>query len=131
MSMSRFAQRSMEVGRSSSVRPMDRSLKANPKYDKIKSLLQLNSFTSITNADVLSASSTALHLYHSDYDRLVPETNTADLFAALEPNVNVNYQKNRCNSRGYEAIFNLTDRVGIVHTLCGLSVLDDVMQDLQ
>lgn len=101
------------------------------KYDKMKALLQLNSFTSISNADVLSASSTSVHLYHSDYDRLVPAKNTEDLLAVLETNVNVEYHRDRCNSDGYETIFNLTDRVGVVHTLCGLSVLDDAMQDLR
>ena len=94
-------------------------------------ILQLNSFTAISNADVLSASNAIVHLYHSDYDRLVPAANTDELAEILEPSVGVDYHQNHCNSEGYEAIFNLTDRVGVVHTLCGLSVLDDAMQDLQ
>ena len=101
------------------------------EYDTIKSLLQLNSFTNISNANVLSASNAIVHLYHSDYDRLVPAANTDELAAILEASVGVDYHQNHCNSEGYEAIFNLTDRVGVVHTLCGLSVLDDAMQDLQ
>ena len=101
------------------------------EYDTIKSLLQLNSFTAISNAEVLSASNAVVHLYHSNYDRLVPAANTTQLSAVLETNVTTDYHQTRCNSDGYEAIFNLTDRVGVVHTLCGLSVLDEAMQDLQ
>jgi len=101
------------------------------EYDTIKSLLQLNSFTTISNADILSASNAIVHLYHSNYDRLVPSVNTTELLAVLETHVNVDYHQNQCNSDGYKAIFNLTDKVGVVHTLCGMSVLDDAMQDLQ
>ena len=106
-------------------------LSNDAKYDTLKALLQLNSFTGINNIDVLSGSNTEINLYHSNYDRLVPVANTNELFALLDAGFTVDYHQSRCNSEGYETIFNTTDRVGLVHTLCGLSVLNDVMEDLQ
>jgi len=101
-------------------------------FDRIKALLQLNSFS---NIDFAAASiknpSTLIHLYHSDYDRLVPKQNTEELATALSPHLTVDFDENRCNSEGYELIFNLTDKVGVIHTLCGLAVLDDVMEALR
>ncbi|MEO2182071.1 MAG: hypothetical protein ABGY43_07145, partial [bacterium] len=76
-------------------------------------------------------SNALVHLYHSQFDRLVPFANTSELAAILEPAVTVDFHENRCNSDGYEAIFNLTDKVGVLHTLCGLSVLDNALADFK
>lgn len=100
-------------------------------YDTIKALLQLNSFTSISNPEVFATSTSTMHLYHSRYDRLVPVENTDELASLLSPHINLDHHTNRCNSDGYEFIFNLTSRVGVLHTLCGLAVLDDAMDDLR
>jgi pimeloyl-ACP methyl ester carboxylesterase len=103
-----------------------------PAYDKLKAQLQLSSFTNIASApESFGGSETLLHLYHSEFDRLVPIENTEELAAVLSDHVSVNFHQNRCNSSGYETIFNLTEKVGVLHTLCGLSVLDDAMEDLK
>lgn len=104
----------------------------DPKLDNFKAMLQLSSFTQIVSAgDNFSGSDALVHLYHSQFDRLVPFANTSELAAVLEPAVTVDFHENRCNSDGYEAIFNLTDKVGVLHTLCGLSVLDDALADFK
>lgn len=107
-------------------------LSDDPDYDLLKVMLQLNSFTNLVSAEANFADSNALvHLYHSEYDRLVPHANTASLASVLQGLVNLDFHENRCNSGGYETIFNLTDKVGVLHTLCGLSVLDDAFEDLK
>ena len=104
----------------------------DPELDDFKAMLQLSSFTQIVSAgDNFSGSNALVHLYHSQFDRLVPFANTSELAAILEPAVTVDFHENRCNSDGYEAIFNLTDKVGVLHTLCGLSVLDNALADFK
>jgi|GEM_PF-458456 len=104
----------------------------DPELDDFKAMLQLSSFTQIVSAeDNLSGSNALVHLYHSPFDRLVPFANTSELAAVLEPAVTVDFHENRCNSDSYKAIFNLTDKVGVLHTLCGLSVLDDALADFK
>ena len=104
----------------------------DPELDNFKAMLQLSSFTQIVSAgDNFSGSDALVHLYHSQFDRLVPFANTAELAAILEPAVTVDFHENRCNSDGYEAIFNLTDKVGVLHTLCGLSVLNNALTDFK
>ncbi len=103
-----------------------------PPYDKLKALLQLSSFTDISStAENLRGTDALVHLYHSEFDRLVPPANTEELNANLAAHVTVNFHRNRCNADGYEIIYNLTDKVGVLHTLCGLAVLDDAMEDLK
>jgi len=103
----------------------------DPAYDNLKVILQLNSFTNLVSASGFTGTSSLVHLYHSEYDRLVPHANTAALASVLQDSVNLDFHENRCNSNGYETIFNLTEKVGVLHTLCGLSVLDDAMEDLK
>jgi len=103
-----------------------------PPYDKLKALLQLSSFTDISSiAENLEGTEALVHLYHSEFDRLVPLANTEELNTNLSEHVTVNFHRNLCNGDGYEIIFNLTDKVGVLHTLCGLAVLDDAMDDLK
>ncbi|MFT7218495.1 MAG: putative esterase [Candidatus Azotimanducaceae bacterium] len=107
-------------------------LATDATYDRIKALLQLNSFSNIDFAALSLQDPTPLiHLYHSDFDRLVPKQNTEELATALSTHLTVDYHESRCNGDGYELIFNLTDKVGVIHTLCGLSVLDDIMEELR
>lgn len=102
------------------------------RVDALKAMLQLSSFSDIQNLDELNLSTdTTIHLYHSDFDRLVPAANTDELASLLGPVMNVDYHTSRCNGTGYELIFGVTETVGTLHTLCGLSVLDDAMEDLK
>ena len=111
---------------------MNDFLTGTTQLDTFKALLQLNSYTGIDYSDTALADSTTLmHLYHSDFDRLVPKANTQALVTALGDSVTVDFHENRCNADGYELIANLTDKVGVSHTLCGLAVLDAVMEDLR
>ena len=104
----------------------------DPELDRFKAILQLSSFTQILSTeDSLEGSTALVHLYHSEFDRLVPFANTSELAAILEPAVTDDFHESRCNSVNYEAIFALTDKVGVLHTLCGLSVLDDAFADFK
>jgi pimeloyl-ACP methyl ester carboxylesterase len=107
-------------------------LSEDPAIDNLKALLALSSFTNIESVESsLGSSGTKIHLYHSRYDRLVPVENSEQLAQVLTPHIDTVLHENRCNADGHEVIFNLTDKVGVVHTLCGLSVLDRVLDDLQ
>ena len=111
---------------------VDSFISNDPSLDKLKMLLQLNSFTNVANADIAYAGSAAqLVLYHSAYDRLVPEANSAELAELLSPNTSIDYRSNLCSSDDYLTIFNLTDFVGINHTLCGLAMIDEVIGELR
>lgn len=111
---------------------VDNFINDDPSLDKLKMLLQLNSFTNILNTDLVYADSNAeLLLYHSAYDRLVPEANTDELALLLSPSNSVEYRRALCSSEDYETIFNLTDFVGINHTLCGLAMIDEVVGQLR
>ncbi len=102
------------------------------QYDALKLRLQQSSFTNISNAaQAFAASEAQLTLYHSPFDRLVPEANTRELAALLGANQPLTYQQALCSSPLYETIFNLTDFVGIVHTLCGLAMMDEVVGQLR
>ncbi len=104
----------------------------DPTYDAFKVMLQVNGFTNIADLGAtIEVPPTLVHLYHSRFDRLVPVENTEELAEALLPEFNIDFHENRCNSNGYELIFNTTSKVGALHTICGLSVLDDAMEDLK
>ena len=51
---------------------IDKFLEMDPAYEKLKGLLELNSFTNITNPDTFFAPNTKVNFYHSEFDRLVP-----------------------------------------------------------
>lgn len=111
---------------------VDNFINNDASVDKLKILLQLNSFTNVSNADVAYSDSNAqLVLFHSAYDRLVPEANTAELAALLGPTQNLDYRSGLCSSSDYATIFNLTTFVGINHTLCGLAMIDEVIGELR
>ena len=107
-------------------------LDTNSDYDNLRSLLQLNSFTNITNAEaVFNDPGTTLHLYHSEYDRLVPAANTDAFLEVLNGNVTSIHHSDECNSNNFRLIFEAIDKVGIIHTLCGLNMLDNVFAELR
>ena len=100
-------------------------------YDRLKALLQVNSFTNIINPEVLANKETSIHLYHSKYDRLVPHNNATDLLSALSPAISISYNERRCNNSHYEQMHDLLKTVGILHAVCGFSTLDDVIGKLR
>ena len=106
-------------------------LSDDAKYDALKTLLQLNSFTNLTNlAQVLDAD-TRVHLYHSPFDQLVPEENTRQLANMLAANFDVAFYEDECSSDEYEAFAELVNRVGAVHAVCALEMLDEAMQTMR
>lgn len=106
-------------------------LNNEPAYNKLKALLQQSSFNNIKSVATSFAGPTTLTLYHSNYDRLVPQANTQELAELLAPHVTVDHRSDRCNGNSFERIFDLTDQVGIIHTLCGLTMLDEVLGNLR
>ena len=107
-------------------------LDTNSDYDNLRSLLQLNSFTNITNAEaVFNDPGTTLHLYHSEHDRLVPAANTDAFLEVLNGNVTSIHHSDECNSNSFRLIFEAIDKVGVIHTLCGLNMLDNVFAELR
>ena len=81
-------------------------LQAEPRFDDLKALLQLSSYTNIVNADtVFSDELVSINLYHSEFDRLVPVNNTQDFFDTLQGNVQVTLHQDMCNSTGFRLLF--------------------------
>ena len=51
-------------------------LDGDARYDTLKTMLQLNSFTNIIDpAETIASRDSRIHLYHSPFDRLVPQRN--------------------------------------------------------
>ena len=105
-------------------------LGTEPRFDAMKALLQLNSYTNLVGLDAI-ASDTAIHLYHSRYDRLVPYQNAVRLASALAPHFDVAFHRGECDSGVYEALFELVSSVGVLHAICGMEVADEVLQALR
>ena len=61
----------------------------------------------------------------------MPARNTEALAALLAPDFDVRFDRGECASDVYEALRAAVDRVGFIHTLCGMEMLDDVMRDLR
>ena len=106
-------------------------LQGDSRYDALKTALQLNSFTNILQPEeTLTAHDAHVHLYHSAFDRLVPEQNTRDLAELLTPGFDVTFH-DVCDSDVYEALFPTIPVVGVVHSVCGFEMLDAVLGDLR
>ena len=103
------------------------------RFDAAKALLQLNSFTNLVDlAQALPDSDTRIHLYHSEFDRLVPERNTRELASLLKGGFNVTHHEDECGSTEYRLFARLVeDVVGAVHAVCGLEMLDEALKDLK
>lgn len=110
---------------------LDGFLGEEPAYDPLKITLQRNSFTNLLRLARFANAETAIHLYHSPHDHLVPARNTEALATLLAPDFDVHFDRGECASDVYEALRAAVDRVGFIHTLCGMEMLDDVMRDLR
>ena len=106
-------------------------LQQDARFDALKVLLQQSSFTNLANPQEVFGDSARLFLYHAPRDRLVPFVNAEELLALLGPLGTVTDLTGVCDVDAFDTIFNLTDTVGIVHVLCGLSMIDDVVQRLR
>lgn len=64
----------------------------------------------------------------------MPARNTEALEALatlLAPGFDVHFDRGERASGVYEALRAAVDRVGFIHALCGMEMLDDVMRDLR
>ncbi|MBQ74498.1 MAG: hypothetical protein CMQ20_05660 [Gammaproteobacteria bacterium] len=101
-------------------------------YDNVRILMQLGSFTNVVNrGEVFSDALVNIDLYHSEYDRLVPVSNTLEFASLLNGTVAMTLHEDVCNSPGFQILFESIDKVGVVHTICGLTVLDQVFSQLR
>ena len=100
-------------------------------YDALKITLQRNGFANLMGLDRFASDATAIHLYHSPFDHLVPVGNTQDLTAVLEPHFDVTFHRGECASDTYATLRTLVPRAGFIHALCGMEMLDDVLRNLR
>ena len=100
-------------------------------YDALKITLQRNGFTNLAGLNSFANDTTAIHLYHSPFDHLVPVGNTQDLTAVLDPHFDVTFHRGECASDTYGTLRELVPRAGFIHALCGMEMLDDVLQVLR
>ena len=107
-------------------------LNNDSRYDALKTVLQLNSFTNLVDpAEALTDHDTRIHLYHSPFDRLVPERNTRDFADLLLPEFNVEYHDDECDSDLYSVLSDTVPIVGFIHSVCGMETLDEVLKDFR
>ena len=107
-------------------------LDGDARYDTLKTMLQLNSFTNIIDpAETIASRDSRIHLYHSPFDRLVPQRNTRDLGDLLSPGFDVTFHDYECDSDLYELISETISRGGVVHVLCGIEMFDEVLKDFR
>ena len=107
-------------------------LDGEERFDALKTVLQLNSFPNALDlAGTLPDTDARILLYHSPFDRLLPQRNTADLADALFPGFDVTADLEACSSRTFEELGELVDMAGVVHTICAFEVFDRVLRDLR
>jgi len=107
-------------------------LNGEERFDALKTMLQLNTFTNTVGlASALSAESTQIHLYHSPFDRLVPQQNSRDLANALLPGFDATAHFDACDANAFEEIGSLVDKAGVIHAICAFEVFDRVLLDLR
>ena len=95
-------------------------------------MLQLNSVPNLVDpAATLPDTDARILLYHSPFDRLLPQRNTADLGATLLPGFDVTADLEACSSGTFEELGELVDMAGVVHTICAFEVFDRVFRDLR
>ena len=110
---------------------IDKFLEMDPAYEKLKGLLEVNSFTNVKNPDTFFAPNTKVNFYHSEFDRLVPVANAQEFVELFSEHINLNFDTSQCNSNSFELISESVDKAGIVHTLCALNVFDSIMEELR
>ena len=98
------------------------------QYETLKAILALNSFTNLVAPGNAIRHGTEINLYHSEYDRLVPQANTRELAQLLAKDFHVVHHDDECGNTAYESVFELVDRPGVLHLICGMEVLDDVLK---
>lgn len=103
-------------------------LAGDAEYETLKAILALNSFTNLVAPGNAIRHGTEINLYHSEYDRLVPQANTRELATLLAQGFDVVHHDDECGSGAYETVFELVDRPGVLHLICGMEVLDDVLK---
>ena len=103
-------------------------LAGDAEYQTLRATLALNSFTNLVAPGSAIRGGTEINLYHSKYDRLVPEANTRELATALAEDFDVTYHEDECGNDAYQSLFELVDRVGVLHLICGMEVMDDVLK---
>ena len=107
-------------------------LDGEERFDALRTMLQLNSFPNLSDpARALPATDARIHLYHSPFDRLLPQRNTADLAEALLPGFDVTADLEACSSPTFEELGELVDMAGVVHAICAFEVFDDVFRELR
>ena len=107
-------------------------LDGDARYDTLRTVLQLNSFTNIINpAETIESRDSRIHLYHSPFDRLVPQRNTRDLADLLSPGFDVEFHDGECDSDLYELLSATISGGGVVHVLCGIEMFDEVLKDFR
>ncbi|MEM7098452.1 MAG: hypothetical protein AAF541_09370 [Pseudomonadota bacterium] len=99
--------------------------------DSLKMLLQLNSYTNITNLIEVYAPAAQLHLYHAPQDLLVPYANQIELTALFSGHVSTTTHEDICSGTVYEAIATVTDVVGVIHSICGIAMVNHVVGQLR
>ncbi len=69
-----------------------------------------------------------MYFYHSDYDRLVAQANTDELTDDLTGYVqSINDESALCNSSNFQLLFANVTEVGVIHGLCAILMIDDVL----
>ena len=107
-------------------------LDGEERFEALKTMLQLNSFPNVADlAGTLPDTDARILLYHSPFDRLLPQRNTADLAEALFPGFDVTADLDGCGSRTFKEIGELVDKAGVVHTICAFEVFDRVLRELR
>ena len=103
-------------------------LAGDADYQTLRAILALNSFSNLVAPVGAIRGGTDINLYHSRYDRLVPEANTRGLAAALAEDFDATYHDDECGNEAYADLFELVDRVGVLHLVCGMEMLDDALK---
>ncbi len=107
-------------------------LDGEERFDALRTMLQLNSFPNLVEpAGALPATDARILLYHSPFDRLLPQRNTADLADALFPGFDVIADLEACGSRTFREIDELVDMAGVVHAICAFEMFDRVFRHLR
>ena len=106
-------------------------LDGDERFDALKTLMQLNSFTNLVDlTGTLPVSGTRFQLFHSSSDRLVPRQNSVELADALMSGFDTTLHSGECDSNFYERLADI-GTTGLVHAICAFEMLDRVMRDLR
>ena len=107
---------------------VDGFLANDARFDRLKLLLQSNS--QFQSAAATDNNNTRFVTYHSNFDRLVPVANQTALVSSLGA-LPIEDRSAVCNTADLQTLFGLTDQVGVIHALCGIAMIDDVLLSLR